>query len=79
MPNTFLVRGLRAGRPMRARNAASSPLSAPVMGMAGSLPVLASTALTAPAFSSRASAGYSEPNETPERVPTSSASSFFSW
>ena len=49
------------------------------MGMAGSVPVWASTALTAPAFSSRASAGYSEPNETPEREPTSSASRFFSW
>ena len=49
------------------------------MGMAGSAPVWASTALTAPAFSSRASAGYSDPNETPERVPTSSASSFLSW
>ena len=47
------------------------------MGMVASA-VWASTALTAPPFSSRASAGYSDPNETPERAPTSSASCFLS-
>ena len=68
MPYTFLVRRPLAGRPMPGPEGGELAARAPrSWGWRRRSTVWASTALTAPAFSSRARAGYSEPNETPER------------
>ncbi len=48
------------------------------MGMAVATASLASTALTAPALASRASAGYSDPNDTPLPNPRVSDKRFLS-
>ena len=80
MPYTFLPRLPRLARPtdFRARRAASSPPSDPVRGNVAGAESRASTALTAPAASRRARAGYSDPNDTPLADPSVAARRFFS-